>query len=147
LYRYWREKWSESIQAEWLERFYKIAFSKQNMTEITWWGIVDNFAVYDRGNSLKSSQSQSICSGNWLNFNGQPKESYNTFMNLVKNEWSSNGDIISPLDGKVSQRVFGGEYEITFSFPGLVISNPGPHRISLGVIQEYFFIFHNVSLL
>ena len=38
---FWRENWSVDIQAQWLENFYKIAFSKPFVDTVTWQDLAD----------------------------------------------------------------------------------------------------------
>ena len=40
--RHWHgDKWTEQVQADWLDQFYTIAYSKPFIDAITWWDFCD----------------------------------------------------------------------------------------------------------
>ncbi|MBN1766228.1 MAG: endo-1,4-beta-xylanase [Sedimentisphaerales bacterium] len=52
---YWRQPWSPEIQAEWLDKVYRIALSKSLVESITWQDLVDrDDAILQNGGLLKS---------------------------------------------------------------------------------------------
>ncbi len=52
---YWHEPWSESIQAEWLYRFYEIALSKPFVESVCWQSLWDSSALALDGSSRTPS--------------------------------------------------------------------------------------------
>jgi len=62
-------EWSEKIQADWLEWFYTIAYTKEQIEALTWWDIQD---------------PGYIPSGGLINENGIPKEAYYRLLEFRK---------------------------------------------------------------
>lgn len=71
----WHEPWNEQIQADWLEQFYTICYSKPYIEAISWW----DFA--DRGNFLPH--------GGLLDRDFKPKQSFDRLANLLQ-QWNQN---------------------------------------------------------
>jgi endo-1,4-beta-xylanase len=65
---FWHEPWSEKIQADWIEQFYTICYSKSFIEAITWWDFADGGQFWPHGGLLKQDL--------------QPKESYSRLLNL-----------------------------------------------------------------
>jgi endo-1,4-beta-xylanase len=70
----WHEPWSETIQADWVEQFYTICYSKPFIDAITWWDFADGGQFWAHGGLLKQ--------------NMQPKESFYRLLDLRK-KWSN----------------------------------------------------------
>jgi len=91
----------EEIQAEILEKLYRLWFSIPNMQGIIFWNLKD-------GDTWKG---ESACKGCLLDVNCRRKKSYYTLQNLIKNEWNTSFD--ARLDnGKTEFRGFYGDYEV-----------------------------------
>ncbi|MBR8831280.1 MAG: hypothetical protein N5P05_001531 [Chroococcopsis gigantea SAG 12.99] len=45
----WRARWSEAVQADWIEAFYTIAYSKSYIQAISWWDLSDNGNFWPHG--------------------------------------------------------------------------------------------------
>lgn len=69
----WHEPWSEKIQADWIEQFWTIAFSKPAVRAITWWDFTD-------------AGGQFWAHGGFLRKDGTPKESYWRLRKRIR-EW------------------------------------------------------------
>lgn len=70
--RVWHgSEWSEQIQADWIEQFYTICYSKPQIQAITWWDFAD---------------PAFIPHGGLLNRDFTPKESYRRLAGLLA-EW------------------------------------------------------------
>ncbi len=37
----WHHPWSEKVQADWMEWFYTMAYARDEIEAITWWGFSD----------------------------------------------------------------------------------------------------------
>jgi hypothetical protein len=61
---YWREPWTEQIQAQWVKDFYTIALSKPFVESITWADLTDR------------PDADTIPTGGLLGANLQPKAAY-----------------------------------------------------------------------
>lgn len=70
----WHAPWSEQIQADWIEQFYTLCYSKPFIQAITWWDFID------RGNFWPF--------GGLLNAQGQPKKSFYRLQKLLR-QWQA----------------------------------------------------------
>ncbi|MGK7930863.1 MAG: endo-1,4-beta-xylanase [Microcystaceae cyanobacterium] len=59
----WHNPWSESIQADWIEQFYTLCYSKSYVEAVTWWDFSDSINHF-------------WAHGGLLNTEGKPKESF-----------------------------------------------------------------------
>jgi endo-1,4-beta-xylanase len=75
----WHKPWSEEIQADWIEQFYTLCYSKPYIQAITWWDFVDYPGHFWPHGGL-------------LNSNMTPKQSFYRLRNLLK-RWQS-GSIV-----------------------------------------------------
>ncbi len=67
----WHKPWSETIQADWIEQFYTLCYSKPYIDAITWWDFseqVNHFWAH----------------GGFLKPDGQPKEAFYRLKDLLK---------------------------------------------------------------
>lgn len=71
---YWRAPWDETIQADYAEAVYTIAYANPAVRSITWWDITD----------AKSS----VVSGGLCDADGRPKPVFNRIASLIR-EWKS----------------------------------------------------------
>jgi endo-1,4-beta-xylanase len=69
----WHQPWSETIQADWVEQFYTICYSKPYINAITWWDFADGGQFWPHGGLLRQDL--------------QPKEAFYRLRKL-KQEWS-----------------------------------------------------------
>ncbi len=100
---WWHRPWDEPTQAEYLEGFYTIAFSKPFVQSINWaWGSTDQDAFIPGGGLLDSH----------LN----PKPAYYTLKRLIES-WSTTQKGTTDSSGMFSFRGFAGEYEIIIEAP------------------------------
>ena len=54
----WHGRWSEALQAEWVEKFYTICCGKPYVTAVTWWDLADYESnVYPHGGLLREDFS------------------------------------------------------------------------------------------
>ncbi|MGK7945511.1 MAG: endo-1,4-beta-xylanase [Microcystaceae cyanobacterium] len=71
----WHKPWSETIQADWIEQFYTLCYSKSYIEAITWWDFSDSINHF-------------WAHGGLLNTEGQPKESFYRLKALLE-QWKS----------------------------------------------------------
>jgi len=99
---YWHSRsWDEELQAEWVERFYTIAFSKPLVREITYHNVIDE-TFQEAGQGL-------------LEADYSPKRSFYTLKQLVTHNWTTRLLTTTDADGQVEFRGFAGDYNITIS--------------------------------
>ena len=96
---WWHRPWDEETQAEYLTKFYTIAFSKPLVQEIGWsYGIVDGDTFLVNGGLFHSDLT--------------PKRSYHALRDLLTS-WMSDGNGITDGNGEFEFRGFAGEYALT----------------------------------
>lgn len=70
----WHEPWNEKVQADWVEQFYTICYSKPYIEAITWWDLADKGHFWPHGGLLRPDFT--------------PKEAYFRLKKLIE-RWSS----------------------------------------------------------
>ena len=95
---WWHRPWDEATQAEFLQEFYTIAFSKPLVQEIAW-----AYGVTDEETFIKS--------GGILDVNLKPKPAYFALKNLIAS-WTTGGTGTTDKDGKFVIKGFAGDYRI-----------------------------------
>jgi GH35 family endo-1,4-beta-xylanase len=96
---WWHRPWNEKTQAEYVEKFYTIAFSKPMVKLINWsWGSTDHDAFTIGGGLLDS--------------NLKPKASYQVLKNLI-DSWQTSGSGITNDKGELGLKGFAGNYAIS----------------------------------
>ena len=100
---YWRRKWDPQIQAEFLRKFYTLAFSRPEIHEITWWG--------------GSDREQWNVKGGLLDEHNNPKPVYHALKSLISS-WTTSGITYTDTEGKVRIRGFAGRYELSVGRTG-----------------------------
>jgi len=101
---WWHRPWDEATQAEFLEKFYTIAFSKPMVQEIGW-----SYGVSDEDTYIQNS--------GLLDVNLNPKPAYTTLSNLLSS-WKTSGEGETDTDGSVLLQGFAGDYRVTITTPG-----------------------------
>jgi GH35 family endo-1,4-beta-xylanase len=66
---YWHGEWSEAIQADWIEQFYTLCYSKPYVEAVTWWDFADKGHFWPHGGFLRRDMT--------------PKESYGRLKALL----------------------------------------------------------------
>ncbi len=96
--------WSEDNQAEYIRRFYTLAFSHPSVKSISWWGFRDGAYrlndTYNNGFGL-------------INPDFSPKPAYEMIDWLVNHEWHTEGVAYTDVNGNVAFRGFYGMYNIS----------------------------------
>jgi endo-1,4-beta-xylanase len=110
---WWHTTWNEQIQAEFVEKFYTIAFSKPLVRGISWsYGVSDEDAF--------------IQSGGLLNADLTPKPAFYALKTLIES-WTTSGRGETDTDGKLLLHGFAGDYEITVTTPQGISWNTRAH--------------------
>ncbi|WP_013324907.1 endo-1,4-beta-xylanase [Gloeothece verrucosa] len=65
----WHEPWSQKVQADWLEQFYTLCYSKPYIKAISWWDLADGGNFWPHGGLLNADMT--------------PKESFYRLRNLL----------------------------------------------------------------
>jgi GH35 family endo-1,4-beta-xylanase len=53
----WHQPWSENIQADWIEQFYTLCYSKPYIHAIGWWDLVDGGGFWPHGGLLRADMT------------------------------------------------------------------------------------------
>jgi len=108
---YWhRRSWDDYLQAEWIEKFYTIAFSKKNMKEITY--VLDPLTG-------KMTSDRGLLSWDDANQSCVPRQSFYTLKSLITEKWTTRLETETDVNGEVHFRGFAGNYNITVRDKGL----------------------------
>jgi len=99
----WRGNWTEAVQAEYAEAFYRVCFAHPAVKAISWWDVSDQGAWEPGGGLLRADLS--------------PKPSYNRLQNLIMNEWRTNLSK-NANNGQVAFEGFHGRYRVTVTHNG-----------------------------
>jgi hypothetical protein len=104
---WWHRPWDEATQAEFVEKFYTIAFSKPLVKEIAWsYGVSDETTAIQDGGLLHSDLS--------------PKPAYYALRDRIA-AWTTSGAGVTDNKGEYLLRGFGGEYRVTVTLPGGIV--------------------------
>jgi len=99
---YWhRRSWDEELQAEWVQKFYTIAFSKSLVKEITYYNAQDT--------GFQKSKLGLIDS------NSAPRRSFYALKGLITGKWTTHLEMKTDINGETRFRGFAGNYNITVS--------------------------------
>jgi len=101
---YWHRLTDEQLQAEWLEKFYTIAFSKPFVDGVVYWGVKD---------LLHFKAKSGI-----IDINNKPKPAYYALEKLIKEDWSTHGEGQTDENGYMSFGGFAGTYDFSVTRNG-----------------------------
>jgi GH35 family endo-1,4-beta-xylanase len=99
------------LQAEILERLYRIWFSHPAVEAAIYWNLPDGYAAFAPLGDMSSGENYFI--GGLLDFKLNPKPAYERLYNLFHNEWTTVADCETNAEGEAKFKGFFGEYEIT----------------------------------
>ena len=100
---WWHRPWDEPTQAEYLEQFYTIAFSKPLVHEIGWsYGVSDENAF--------------LVGGGLLDTDLKPKAAYFALKKLI-DSWTTSGMATTDEKGQSAFKGFAGDYEVKVTTP------------------------------
>jgi len=94
---YWHKPWDEEVQADWLEQFYTICFSKPYVEAITCWNLAD---------------PAFIPSGGLLREDMAPKKSFERLKALIGSWTRNNLQGTTDSEGILKLRIFKGTYTV-----------------------------------
>ena len=122
---YWhRRAWDERLQAEWIDRFYRVAFSKPRATVLSYLDSVDESYMTTGRGLLTSSYT--------------PRESYYALERLITEDWTTKLDMDTDANGQVQFRGFAGNYLITVDTD----SHSENYTIHVGEQTDQSYVFN-----
>ena len=101
---YWREPWNETVQADFAERIYTIAFGHPACHSITWWDILD--------------RKSSVITGGLCDAKGNPKPAFLRIQQLIQDWTTGEAKGETGVDGSVALSGFGGRHAVEANMPG-----------------------------
>lgn len=104
----WRTVWNEATQADYAEKFYRVAFASPAVDAISWWDVSDAGSWCPQGGLLRADNS--------------PKPSYDKLNNLINNEWRTNVNGATNATGNLEYRGFYGKHRVTVTVNGVTSS-------------------------
>jgi len=105
---YWHRPWDEETQADWIEYFYTICYSKPYVDSISWFDLMDYPQVFIPYSGI-------------LNGDLSPKQSFFRLKQLL-NSWTTTCEGATSPTGEYTCRGFKGEYEISVLKDGEVVA-------------------------
>ena len=113
----------EAIQAEILEKLYRIWFSHPAMEQIIYWNLVDGYAhVWDpdpekiRASQGDMTKGENYYHGGLFRFDLTPKPAYFALKRLIEQEWHTEAQMTANGKGKAQFKGFFGDYEVTVKY-------------------------------
>ncbi|MEA3366832.1 MAG: endo-1,4-beta-xylanase [Planctomycetota bacterium] len=107
--------WDEAAQAEYAERFYRIAFGHPAVVAITWWDLADGHSWLPGGGLLRKDLS--------------PKPAYERLRRLIHEEWTTRAAGPTDRTGAFRFRGYHGTYRVT-------VEAAGKKTTAEGVLQK-----------
>ena len=93
----------EEIQAELVERLYRLWFSQEFVDAVVWWNMADGMAY----------GGENVFRAGLLRNDMTPKKAWTVLDRLINREWHTEESLISGEDGRAYFTGFYGDYEIT----------------------------------
>jgi len=100
--------WDEAAQAEYAERFYRIAFGHPAVMAITWWDLCDAHSWLPGGGLLRKDLS--------------PKPAYERLRHLIHQEWTTRAAGPTDRTGAFRFRGYHGTYRVTVEAAGKTVT-------------------------
>ena len=99
-----------AIQAEILERLYRIWFSHPAIEAAIYWNLPDGYAAWAPQGDMTAGEN--YFRGGLLDYNLQPKPAYEALRRLFNEEWTTDVTVETDAEGKAKFLGFFGEYDI-----------------------------------
>ena len=94
---YWRRKWDEQAQADYVEAAYSLLFGLEPVEAITWWNIIDERSFLD--------------DGGWIRPDGTAKPALERVETLIA-RWSTDRVTTTDAAGEAPSRAWAGSYTV-----------------------------------
>ena len=109
----------EEIQAELIEKLYKVWFSHPAMSAIIYWNVADGYAHGATPGDMNTAENR--YRGGLLNFDMSEKPAYKVMKKLIHETWKTNLSLDSGSMNKVDLRGFFGVYNVTATANGKTV--------------------------
>jgi GH35 family endo-1,4-beta-xylanase len=96
--------WSETAQADYAEKFYRVIFGHPATMALTWWDLCEQGAWLPGGGLLRKDLS--------------PKTAYDALWRLIQREWKTKAEGRSDPAGQFAFRGIHGTYRVTVEYGG-----------------------------
>ena len=101
----WRDVWSETEQADYAEKFYRVSFAHPAVVAISWWDLSDEGSWREGGGMLRTDLS--------------PKPVYEALKRLIHEEWHTSLQGKTDDSGRFQFSGFYGMYRVTVQLDGI----------------------------
>ncbi len=123
----------EELQAELAKQLYKICFSHESVTGLTWWNLPDDGILLTK----RVAGDENIPSTGLIDENYNPKLAYKVLDDLINKEWKT--DITRAVtDGIIKFRGFYGTYKLTVEYNGKSIEKTINMTKNTSRVREIF---------
>lgn len=103
----------EELQAELAKQLYKVCFSHESVTGLTWWNLPDDGVLTTK----RVAGDENIPSTALIDENYNPKLAYKVLDELINKEWKTDVNCMS-TDSIIKFRGFFGEYRLNIQYNG-----------------------------
>ncbi len=110
---YSAEAEGEDVQAELLEKLYRVFFSHPAMEAVIYWNLPDGYAAFAPLGDMTAGENK--YHGGLLRFDLSEKPAYTVLRRLIQEEWHTD---VTLSEGENAFRGFYGDYEITVCIDG-----------------------------
>ena len=110
----------EEVQAELLDKLYRIWFSHKNVEQIIYWNLPDGYAHKAEPGDMTAGENQYF--GGLLRFDMSPKPAFHTLKNLIEKEWHTETEAVSNEGGIAAFKGYHGKYDVTIISDGKEIT-------------------------
>ena len=131
---YGNDEEGEYVQAELVERMYRLWFSREKVESIVWWNIADGMAYGDEnrfhGGLLRNDLSH--------------KPAFDVIDRLVNREWQTEAELVTDENGRAYFEGFYGDYEVeidgTTEIRPFHRENTGYYHVTAGPKEQKFIL-------
>jgi len=100
----------EEVQAELLEKLYRIWFSHKNVEQIVYWNLPDGYAHGANSGDMQVGENRFYAG--LLRFDLTPKPAYNILKKLIHEQWHTEAEMVTDQMGRACFKGFYGNYAL-----------------------------------
>ncbi|MBQ4322467.1 MAG: endo-1,4-beta-xylanase [Clostridia bacterium] len=119
----------EELQAEILEKLYRIWFSHPNVEQIVYWNLIDGYAYVSDPDPAKIAATKGDMSvgenyyyGGLVRYDMTPKPAFYKLRELIQKTWHTEETLSTDAEGRTEFRGFYGDYEVNLRRNGKSIT-------------------------
>ena len=101
----------EQLQADTIEKLYKLWFSHPAVEQIVYWNLADGYAAFTTPGNM--TEGENYYRGGLLRYDLSEKPAYKTLARLINREWRTDTTVTTDENGCATLCGFYGDYELT----------------------------------